>query len=87
MWPPFVELSRSLEHDTEIDGRILKEGTQVNIHIYALHRHPDFWDKPEVRCCDEIWEENYKGNRDDLLTPTQQNSNRQYKVVGKVTTR
>ena len=54
LYPPATEVSRCLEHDTEVDGRTLKAGTQVDIHIYSLHHHPDFWDKPEVSCCDKM---------------------------------
>ncbi len=47
-YPPVTFISRSLGQDTELDGRILKAGTQVDIHIYALHHHPDYWDKADV---------------------------------------
>ena len=48
LYPPVILVSRSLEQDTEIDGRILKAGTQIDIHIYSVHHHPDYWDKPDV---------------------------------------
>ena len=52
--PPVSLISRCLEHDTDVDGRIIKAGTQADVQIYALHHHPDYWDKPQVRCCDEM---------------------------------
>ena len=47
-YPPVAEVSRVLEKDVEVDDRIIKAGTQVDVEIYAIHHHPDFWEKPQV---------------------------------------
>ena len=51
-YPPVSLVSRVLEKDVEVDGRIIKAGTQVDVEIYAIHHHPDFWEKPEVNPSD-----------------------------------
>ena len=49
MYPPIPMASRCLDNDIEVDGRVIKAGMQADIQIYAIHHHPDFWEKPEVR--------------------------------------
>uniref|UniRef100_A0A4X2LQ05 Cytochrome P450 family 4 subfamily B member 1 n=1 Tax=Vombatus ursinus TaxID=29139 RepID=A0A4X2LQ05_VOMUR len=49
LYPPvpqvYCQLSKPV---TFMDGRSLPEGSLVSLHIYALHRNPALWDKPEV---------------------------------------
>lgn len=43
---PFV--SRTARDDAELSGAQIKSGDVVVPFIWGAHKHPDFWDKPEV---------------------------------------
>jgi len=46
--PPVYNLpTRLCAEDTELDGFFLPKGTNVSLHIGAINRHPDVWDRPE----------------------------------------
>jgi len=47
LYPPAWIISRRAEQDTLIDGFSVPAGTSVFLTVYAVHRHPDFWDNPE----------------------------------------
>ena len=47
MYPPVYALLRVSEKDDNMDGYFVPKKTWVAINIFALHRHPDFWDNPE----------------------------------------
>ena len=49
LFPPVAGTGRVLSAPTEIDGRLIPEGTTVIAHIYGVHHHPDFWENPDVR--------------------------------------
>ena len=58
---PFV--SRKIHEDVTFTHRFngYKEikvpgGTEAQVNIYVLHRHPDIWENPEVRACHMILE-------------------------------
>lgn len=57
-YPPATDVSRVLEKDVEVDGRIIKAGTQVDVEIYSIHHHPDFWEKPQEFDPDRFLPEN-----------------------------
>lgn len=46
LYPPAWGMHRYIECDDEINGRPIKAKTTINILPYLLHRHPDFWEKP-----------------------------------------
>jgi len=48
LYPPVPVLPRRVEADDELGGYALKKGNSVFFSPYLLHRHPDFWDNPEV---------------------------------------
>ncbi|XP_074122120.1 cytochrome P450 4B1-like isoform X2 [Sminthopsis crassicaudata] len=49
LYPPVPQIYRQLNKPvTFMDGKSLPEGSLVSLHIYALHRNPAVWDKPEV---------------------------------------
>ncbi|XP_036612351.1 cytochrome P450 4B1-like [Trichosurus vulpecula] len=49
LYPPVPQVYRQLNKPvTFMDGKSLPEGSLVSLHIYALHRNPTVWDKPEV---------------------------------------
>jgi len=50
MWmiPPVWGIGREPLEDDEIDGYFISAGTTIDIPIYTMHHHPDYWEKPEV---------------------------------------
>ena len=48
LFPPVSALGRVLDQDTNITGHVMAKGTSVTLNIYAIHRHPDFWENPDV---------------------------------------
>lgn len=46
LFPTAANLDRHTQADDIIDGFKIKKDTTVNICIYLLHRHPDFWKEP-----------------------------------------
>ena len=48
LFPPVSVVGRVLDQDTDITGYVMPKGTSVTCSIYAIHRHPDFWENPEV---------------------------------------
>lgn len=48
LYPPVPILPRQVENDTTLGGYHLKGGSGVLFSPHLLHRHPDFWDAPEV---------------------------------------
>ncbi len=47
VYPPVPILPRHVEKDDKIGNYNMKAGHDVLISPYLLHRHPDFWEKPE----------------------------------------
>lgn len=47
LYPPVWWLPRTAVEDDIIDGYRIPAGTNVVIPIYVIHRHPNFWDRPE----------------------------------------
>ena len=48
LYPPAWILSRSAASETEIGGYRIPVHTPILISQYLTHRHPDFWDRPDV---------------------------------------
>jgi cytochrome P450 len=48
LYPPVPILPRHVEKDATLGQYHLKGGSDVLFSPYLLHRHPDFWDQPEV---------------------------------------
>jgi cytochrome P450 len=46
LMPPVWAFGRKTKEEDSIMGFELQKGQSVNIPIYAIHRHPDFWEKP-----------------------------------------
>lgn len=44
--PPVWAFGRKAKEDDSIMGFEIRKGQSVNIPVYAIHRHPDFWEKP-----------------------------------------
>jgi cytochrome P450 len=47
LYPPAWGLSRRAERADEIGGEPVPAGSLVQILVYFVHRHPDFWEQPE----------------------------------------
>jgi cytochrome P450 len=48
LYPPAWILGRRAIHDDAVGGYHVPSGTVIAICIYALHRHPAFWDQPDL---------------------------------------
>ncbi|NJM36700.1 MAG: cytochrome P450 [Akkermansiaceae bacterium] len=48
LYPPIWIIERRVIADDIIGGYTLPAGSSVAISPYALHRHPAFWERPEV---------------------------------------
>ena len=48
LFPPVSAVGRVLDQDTNVTGYVMPKGTSVALNIYAVHRHPDFWENPDV---------------------------------------
>ncbi|XP_020843327.1 cytochrome P450 4A11 [Phascolarctos cinereus] len=49
LYPPVPSIGRDIKETiTFPDGRILRAGNSVSLHIYALHHNPRVWENPEV---------------------------------------
>lgn len=48
LYPPIWIIERRVIAEDKIGGYTLPRGSSVVISPYALHRHPGFWDRPEV---------------------------------------
>ena len=48
LFPPVCAVGRVLDQDTDITGYMMPKGTTVTFFIHAVHRHPDFWENPNV---------------------------------------
>jgi len=44
--PPVWAFGRKAKEADEVMGFEIRKGQSLNIPIYAIHRHPDFWEKP-----------------------------------------
>ena len=48
LFPPVCVVGRVLNQDTNITGHTMPKGTSTTCCIYTIHRHPDFWEDPDV---------------------------------------
>ena len=48
LFPPVCGIGRMLDQDTNIAGCVMPRGTAIFCLIYSIHRHPDFWENPDV---------------------------------------
>ncbi|XP_075250518.1 cytochrome P450 4V2-like [Convolutriloba macropyga] len=48
MFPSVPSIGRTLTEDIDIEGYKQLEGTQVILHIYAIHHDPDFYKDPYI---------------------------------------
>ena len=48
LYPPAWIISRKAEQDDQIGEYAIPAGTVVSLSPYVMHRHPDFWPRPEA---------------------------------------
>ena len=48
LYPPAVGFNRKAMADDEVGGYFVPAGTLIWLSPYMTHRHPDFWENPEV---------------------------------------
>lgn len=61
IYPPVTFISRTLTEDFEHDGFTQPKGTNVNIHIFDVHRDPEIFPDPEMFDPDRFLPENCVG--------------------------
>lgn len=47
LFPPAYFIDRINKEDDSFNGFALPKGSNLLFSVYEIHRHPDFWDKPE----------------------------------------
>jgi len=60
LFPPAWTLGRRAINDDVIDGFYIPANAVIAICIYTLHRHPNFWDQPDVFIPERFSPENIK---------------------------
>ena len=60
VFPPLLVPARKLEEDMELGGHRFPKGTTFDISIWAINRHPDYWDNPSEFRPERFLKENLK---------------------------
>ena len=69
LWPAAPFYVRDAVADATVNGFAVSEGTPVMLAPYWTHRHPDFWDDPEVFDPDRFTPEAEKGRHPQAYHP------------------
>ncbi len=69
LFPTAWTLGRRALGEDEIDGYYIPANTVIAICIYTLHRHPRFWDQPDVFDPERFSPENIKGRNKFCYIP------------------
>ena len=69
LFPPAWTLGRKALGEDEIGGYYVAPGTVIAICIYALHRHPGFWDRPDEFDPERFTEQNSAGRHKYAYIP------------------
>ncbi|KAJ8298881.1 hypothetical protein KUTeg_022941 [Tegillarca granosa] len=48
LYPPFLRFNRTADSSTCVQGQTIPKGMDVFFPVYAIHRHPDLWEEPDV---------------------------------------
>ncbi|XP_078489132.1 cytochrome P450 4F2-like [Ciona intestinalis] len=68
-YPPVPIIFRKLNKDIEVDGKTIVKGTNVVLHIYALHHHEEFWKDPHIFDPSRFTQENMKSMNSYTYVP------------------
>ena len=60
LFPPAYFIDRINKEDDEFNGFNLPKGSNLLFSVYEIHRHPDFWQKPEEFIPERFLNENVK---------------------------
>jgi len=69
LYPPAWILGRRALGDDVIDGYAIPANTVIAICIYTMHRHPGFWDQPDIFNPERFSPENSKGRHRYAYVP------------------
>ncbi len=69
MYPPAWTLGRRAIDEDEIAGYYVAPNTVIAICVYSLHRHPGFWNNPDVFHPERFTEENSAGRHKFAYIP------------------
>jgi len=48
LFPSVPAMGRETTRETELsNGLILPKGSQIFVHVFDIHRNPEYWDSPE----------------------------------------
>ncbi|CAL7940665.1 unnamed protein product [Xylocopa violacea] len=61
LYPSVYFISREMEEDIKLNDYLIPKKTMVNIHIYDIHRDPQYWPNPNVFDPDRFLPENCQG--------------------------
>jgi cytochrome P450 len=48
LYPPVPVVLRAAVEDDDLDGIVVKAGDRISLDLYATHRHPALWDRPDA---------------------------------------
>ena len=69
LYPPIPYYPRDAVEDTVLDGYDVKAGDALLVFPYAIHRHPDYWENPEVFDPDRFTPEREKAQHPHAYVP------------------
>ncbi|MCB0322544.1 MAG: cytochrome P450 [Bdellovibrionales bacterium] len=62
--PAVPRVGRTLIEDCEVDGVLFRKNAHIAISPYVVHRHPEYWEEPEV-----FDPERFSASNKDSITP------------------
>jgi len=69
LYPPAWRITRTACNEDRIADYRVPQGVSVLIHLYAIHRHPAFWQQPDEFNPDRFMNVDKKGSRNPAWLP------------------
>lgn len=69
LYPPVYIVGRKALRDDEIGEYYIPAGHNVGVNIYGMHRHPEYWDRPDDFIPDRFEDFDLKGDNRFLFLP------------------
>ncbi|XP_072766429.1 cytochrome P450 4C1-like isoform X4 [Anoplolepis gracilipes] len=69
LYPSVPFISRTLSADTTLSSYVVPSGTTVDLHIYEVHRDPNFWPNPDIFDPDRFLPEKTRGRHSYSYVP------------------